>query len=98
MTCARTRSRGWASGARRRSDGGAGPGRGEVTAPGAISRAQPAPDPLTRAPGLAFLSYASGECGARTPRMARSAVRGGFEVVVYARLQDGRPEQEERDG
>ena len=30
--------------------------------------------------------------------MARSAIEAGFDVVVYARLQDGLPAEEERDG
>jgi glycosyltransferase involved in cell wall biosynthesis len=51
-----------------------------------------------RRPRIAYLSYSSGAFDARTARMARSALAAGFEVVVYARLQDGLPAVEEREG
>jgi glycogen synthase len=54
-------------------------------------------DQRTR-PRLAILSFSSGEFDARSARVARSAVRAGFEVVVYARLQHGLPPIEQREG
>ncbi|MEO5965456.1 MAG: glycosyltransferase [Candidatus Limnocylindrales bacterium] len=51
-----------------------------------------------RRPRIAFLSYSSAAFDARTARMARSAVQAGFDVVVYARLQDGLPPVEQREG
>ena len=56
------------------------------------------PDAGIRPPRLAILSYSSAEFDARSARIARSATRAGFDVVVYARLQDGLPAVEERDG
>ncbi|HEX5828557.1 MAG TPA: glycosyltransferase [Candidatus Limnocylindrales bacterium] len=51
-----------------------------------------------RPPRIAFLSYSSAEYDARTARMARTALRAGYEVVVYARDDPGLPDVERRDG
>lgn len=51
-----------------------------------------------RAPRIAYLSYSTGEFDARTFRMARSAVRAGWHVTVYARWHPGLAPVEERDG
>jgi glycosyltransferase involved in cell wall biosynthesis len=51
-----------------------------------------------RAPRIAYLSYSTGEFDARTFRMARSAVRAGWGVTVYARWHPGLAPVEERDG
>jgi glycosyltransferase involved in cell wall biosynthesis len=54
--------------------------------------------PTAAAPGIAYLSYSSGEFDARSMRMARSAVEAGWRVTIYARLEAGHPDLEERDG
>ncbi len=53
---------------------------------------------LGRAPRIAYLTYSTGEYDARTFRMARSAVRAGWDVTVYARWHPGFAPVEERDG
>jgi glycosyltransferase involved in cell wall biosynthesis len=56
------------------------------------------PPPTERRRRVAYLSYSSAEFDARTQRMARSAVAAGYEVVVYARWDEGLPLREEADG
>lgn len=53
---------------------------------------------MGRAPRIAYLSYSTGEFDARTFRMARSAIRAGYHVTVYARWHPGLRPVEERDG
>ena len=69
-----------------------------ATGPAATGSARGGVRPAGARPRIAYLSYSSGAFDARTARMARSAVEAGYEVVVYARLQDGLPAVEERDG
>ena len=55
-------------------------------------------EPAGRVPRIAYLSYSTGEFDARTFRMARSAIRAGWHVTVYARWHPGLAPFEERDG
>jgi glycosyltransferase involved in cell wall biosynthesis len=64
----------------------------EETAAGSVGQ------PPRGVPRLAILSNSSGVYDARTMRIARSAVQAGYSVTVYARLQDGLPAREDRDG
>ena len=52
----------------------------------------------TRRPRIAYFSYSTGIYDARTFRMARTAIRAGYDVIVYARWEPGLPVTEERDG
>ncbi|HEX7346967.1 MAG TPA: glycosyltransferase family 4 protein [Candidatus Limnocylindrales bacterium] len=49
-------------------------------------------------PRIAYLSYSTAEFDARTRRMARTALKAGFDVTVYARWKEGLPLEEERSG
>ena len=60
----------------------------------------PATTGPARKPRIAYLSFGTGEYDARTFRMARSAIRAGYDVTVYARWYPGRrlPLVEQHDG
>lgn len=51
-----------------------------------------------RRPRIAYVTYSTGEFDSRTWRLARSAQRAGYEVVVYARWRRGLPIETEQDG
>src|SRR5687768_9696251 len=58
----------------------------------------PSIGPPDAAPRLAILSYSTGEFDARTERIARSAVKAGWHVTVYARWRPGVPATVEEAG
>jgi glycosyltransferase involved in cell wall biosynthesis len=49
-------------------------------------------------PRIAFLTYSTGEYDGRTQRMARTALAAGYDVIVYARWQEGLPLEEAGPG
>ena len=49
-------------------------------------------------PRIAYLTYSSGEYDGRTQRMARTALAAGYDVIVYARWQQGLPLEESGPG
>jgi glycogen(starch) synthase len=72
-------------------------GRAGAVATSGPTLNQTQPEPHVR-PRIAYLSYSSGEYDARALRMAKSAVKAGWDVTVYARWHRGLAVVEERDG
>src|SRR6266550_8541263 len=49
-------------------------------------------------PRIAYLTYSTGKFDGRTLRMARTALAAGYEVIVYARWQQGLALEEQGPG